>query len=222
MNLRARLIGVVALLTVASLGGAFASVATVGRTAPSSGSSTRRCGRGARGGPRDRRARRRRAGHQRPARPRGQRRRAAYQVRRDLRARGRVLAATASFGGDVPPLARVSAPAMGDLRPAAGGPSTCAGVFAPVPGHPGDDACCSPRRGPTSTATSVFLARAMTMAFVAGRRRGRWRSRRGSCAASTREYDAVAEAVRRVADGDLEARASRAAGAARSCSRQRR
>lgn len=203
MNLRARLIGVVALLTVVSLGGAFASVATAVNRAQERqlDDALRREAReeaheiGALGGTAL-------AISDRPgpaANDVGPLTKYAAIYDRT----GRVLAATATFGGEAPPLAHVSHPpwATFDLRRRS---EHLRGVFAPVPGHPGMTLLLAAPRTDLD-GDEAFLARAMTMAFALALAwsvaLATWFMRR-----LTREYDAVAEAVRRVADGDLEAR----------------
>lgn len=207
MNLRARLIGLVALLTVASLGGAFASVATVVNRAQQRqlDDALRREAEeeareiGALGGTSL-------AISDRPgpaANDVGPLTKYAAIYDRG----GRVLAATASFGGDVPALSRVAhAPWVSfDLLRRS---EHLRGVFAPVPGHAGMTLLLAAPRTDLD-GDELFLARAMTMAFVLAVgwsvALATWFMRR-----LTREYDAVAEAVRRVADGDLEARVATA------------
>jgi two-component system, OmpR family, sensor kinase len=203
VNLRARLIGVVALVTVVSLGGSFASVATAvnraqerqldealrreaeeeAREISAIGGTTLAIS--DRPGPA--------ANDVGPL--------TKYAAIYDRA--GTVLAATATFGGHAPALERVAHPpgATFDLRP---GAEPLRGVFAPIPGHPQLSLLLAAPRTDLD-GDEAFLARAMTIAFVLAVgwsvALATWFMRR-----LTREYDAVAEAMRRVADGDLEAR----------------
>lgn len=203
MNLRARLIGVVALVTVVSLGGSFASVATAvnraqerqldealrreaeeeAREISAIGGTTLAIS--DRPGP--------------AANDVGPLTKYAAIYDRG----GAVLAATATFGGHPPALENVAHPPgeTFDLRP---GAEALRGVFAPIPGHPRLSLLLAAPRTDLD-GDEAFLARAMTVAFVLAVgwsvALATWFMRR-----LTREYDAVADAMRRVADGDLEAR----------------
>jgi len=203
VNLRTRLIGVVALVTVVSLGGAFASVATAVNRAQQrqfdealrreADEEAREIG--ALGG-------RTLAISDRPG-PAANDVGPLTKYAAIYGRAGRVLAATATFGGDVPSQARIAHPtgAPFDLWRRS---EHLRGVFTAVPGHPEMTLLLAAPRTDLD-GDEAFLARAMTMAFVLAVAwsvaLATWFMRR-----LTREYDAVAEAVRRVADGDLEAR----------------
>ena len=203
MNLRARLIGVVALLSLVSLGGAFASVAVAVNHAQQRqlDEALRREAReearevGALGGTAL-------AISDRPgpaANDVGPLTKYAAIYDRE----GRVLAATPTFGGAVPARAALARPvgAPFDLWRRA---EHLRGVLVPVPGHRELTLLLAAPRTDLD-GDEVFLARAMGMAFVLALgwsvALATWFMRR-----LTREHDAVADAVRRVADGDLGAR----------------